>query len=145
MKIIEVLCENGNAVTLYHVTLTKNIPGIKKKGIVLLRPTNWVKAGSKERYGDGSIFSFEKINDAIKWAAKWDWDLNKQIGTGKVSIIVFTSDSSKWTIDLADPISQAGEEGSWLKSFNAVPPKNIKEVIPVTSDLVKQMMRTKNA
>jgi len=124
--------------TLYHVTQTKNVNSIKQKGILLLQPSNWIQAGSKERYGDGSIFAFEDMGDAVRWAAKWDWDLNKNIGTGKISVLSFVSNKKDWKADVADPIGQAGAKGKWLKNIRSVPAKDIKSSIPVTLELVKQ-------
>lgn len=128
----------GNQTELYHVTLTKNINNITKKGLIPFRPTNWVKAGNLERYGDGSLFAFEHLKDAIRWACRWDWDLNKNLGTGKISILVFNTDMSKWQIDDADPLGQAGASGKWLKSMSPVPAKDIQKVIPLTPNLVRQ-------
>ena len=121
---------------LYHVTLTASVPSIERKGILLMQPSNWVKAGSKDRYGTG-IFAFEHINDAIRWAAKWDWDINKTMGSGKISIVVFESDPSEWDIDTADPIGQVGAEGKWLNKHGVVKPEEIKKIVPVTMDMIR--------
>jgi len=123
--------------TLYHVTLTKHVAKIKKKGIIPLQTSNWVKAGSDERYGEGEIFSMTSRKDAIRWACKMDWDLNQKMGSGKISIISFTDDSSKWKEDDADPISQASNHGKWLKKYGSVKPEQIKGSEPVTVDVAK--------
>jgi len=126
--------------TLYHVTLTKHLDKIKKKGILPLQTSNWVQAGSKERYGKGEIFAFTSLKDAKRWALKWDWDVSKSMGSGKISIITFTDDASKWKVDEADPIGQAMNAGKWLKKDGHVPPDQIKSAEPVTSDIAKQMV-----
>lgn len=121
---------------LYHVTKTDNVPRIQKKGLLRLQTSNWLQAGNKERYGQGEIFAFESLKDAIRWAGRWDWELNKKMGTGKVSIIKFKRDG-KWTVDKSDPISQAGAEGAWLKSEMPVTPDKIISITPVTADTIR--------
>jgi hypothetical protein len=73
----------------YHVTLKENVSGISDKGILPLRPSNWIQAGTGERYGNGEIFAFEELEDAVRWATKWDWDLNYKTGTGDIAIVPF--------------------------------------------------------
>jgi len=131
----EAIANEGTA--LYHVTKTVNVPKIQKKGILAFQPTNWIQAGNKERYGDGSIFAFDHRSDAIRWAAKWDWDLTKSMGSGAVSIIEFQSDPSTWQTDTADPLGQGGKSGNWLKSMQSIKPTQITGVTPVTIDVIK--------
>jgi hypothetical protein len=121
--------------TFYHVTKTDNVPKIKKEGILPLKSSNWVQAGSKKRYGNGEIFAFENFTDAVRWAFQMDWTFNKSIGTGKISIISF-KDENSWDVDTADPISQSNSVGKWLKKASHVPPSNIIDVQPFTDDLL---------
>jgi len=125
--------------TLYHVTLSKRVPSIKKKGLLPLQPSNWVKAGDKSRYGEGELFAFSDKKDAIRWAAKMDWEFNKTMGSGNVSIITFT-DNHDWDIDDADPIAQAGKSGSFLKRRGKVDADQITGIEPFTVDLMRAIM-----
>ena len=142
MKFKQFLLETNGF--LYHVTLSKNVDKIKKKGILPLQTSNWVQAGNKKRYGDGSIFAFEHKKDAIRWAARWDWDLNKKMGTGDVSILTFESPISDWSEDTADPLGQAGKSGKWLKRKEMVPVSAIKSSEHVTQDLIKSASLTED-
>ena len=129
------------AESIYHVTLTKNVPKILKQGIKPFQTTNWVKAGSGERYGEGQIYSFSHPADAARWAAKTDWSFNKSMGSGKVSIIK-AGRSEGWEKDPAQdesPLDSAGSKGDWLRRYKAVPPSEIIKVVPFTSDKVKAM------
>jgi hypothetical protein len=67
-----------------------------------------------------------------------DWELNRGNGTGKVSIIEFTSDET-WDVDDADPLSQAGSKGRWLKSTLPVKATNITKAEPVTLDMLREL------
>ncbi len=129
---------------LYHVTTDKNARKIAKKGIIPLQPSNWVQAGSRERYGKGEIFAFDHQLDAMRWGCRMDWELNKKMGSGKVVIVSFVDDA-EWEIDDADPLSQAGRKGNWLKRFGSVKPEQITLITPVTIEHVKRVVASNPA
>ena len=139
MKLYEVAQQ---VITLYHVTQTQNVDKIKREGITHFNPSNWVKAGSKERYGEGDIYAFDSEKDAVRWAAKMDWEFNQQMGSGKISVVSFKADPRLWKEDISDPLGQAGAEGKWLKSHAAVKPSQIVGGYPVTSDRIKSVVRS---
>jgi len=120
---------------LYHVTFTDKIPKILKEGIKPLQTSNWISKGGK-RYGNGEIFSLNNKEDAIRWAAKMDWEFNQQMGSGHISIITFKK-SNDWDIDSADPLSQLGNKGNWLKQIGSVKPNDIIQTEPVTIEMIK--------
>jgi hypothetical protein len=126
---------------LFHVTKTSNASKIRNRGIIPLQPSNWVKASSGERYGDGEIFAFEHMSDAVRWAMKWDWDLTKQMGSGKVSVVSFIADASDWINDDADPLGRSSAKGRWMKSHKAVRPNQVLSVIQVTKEIVQQEIK----
>jgi len=87
-------------------------------------PSNWIKAGNRKRYGDGEIYAFEHEDDALRWAGRMDWELHKATGTGKISIVKIAAFGS-WEIDHADPFTQVGSKGRWLRSALPIPPEHI--------------------
>ena len=125
--------------SVYHVTHTKNISKIQKKGIKPLQTTNWERAGDKSRYGEGEIYAFENPQDAVRWGAKMDWEFNKDIGSGKISIVKAESDKKEWEVDKNDPLSQIERKGDWLKKEGAIYPKDIRQTIPLTSNITKRI------
>jgi hypothetical protein len=141
---------NVTPAVLYHVTRTASVSKIRKKGILPMQASNWVLAGSGKRYGSGEVFAFEAVEDAILWAAKWDWILSKTLGSGEVSIIEFFATpvdletmgifekAGGWKVDDADPVSQASSKGHWLKSMMAVSPAQIIGVTAVTLDHIRE-------
>jgi predicted GNAT family acetyltransferase len=135
--------EKTAAKALYHVTRTDAVPKIQKKGILPMQTSNWVRGESGERYGGGEVFAFDHVDDAVRWAAKMDWDFNKGMGTGKISIVIFDPGTSKWEEDTADPLNHAMSKGSWLKSLQAVKPEQIKKVVPVTIDMTRAVVQGK--
>lgn len=120
----------------YHVTKTENLPRIKAQGLVPMQNSNWVQAGNKERYGNGEIYVFEQPADAIKWAAKMDWEFYKKLGSGNISI-VFLNKTGAWDEDKNDPVSQLGSAGKWLKRMQVVPAADIHGSVQVTLPMIK--------
>jgi len=121
----------------YHVTQTNNVGKIKKNGIIPFQTSNWIK-GTGERYGNGEVFVFEKLKDAIRWSGKMDWEQNKEMGTGKISVVE-VKDTSDWDTDSADPLGQAASDGKWLKRMKAVSPDDIGKSFAVTIDKIKKV------
>jgi hypothetical protein len=111
-------------VILWHVTFTRNVPRIRKRGILTYQTTNWVRPDGS-RHGDGSIHAFESEADALRWAGKMDWHHHKETGSGRISLVGFEAAAPFWEEDLADPLTRAGSEGRWLKSRKCVSPERI--------------------
>jgi len=124
----------------YHVTLTKSVRQITKQGLRRFITSNWIKA-SGERYGNGEVFAFESLHDAIRWAGRMDWSFHHATGSGKVSIITINAPTHPWREDDADPLSHAGSQGRWLKSELPVPPEAITACRPVTVDMLRSVVR----
>lgn len=115
---------------LYHVTHTEYIPAIQKNGLRPMgSPSNWVQQGNEERYGMGEIYLFTSKEDAKKWAARMDWDFNQTLGSGKISIITLNRPADfEFEKDEGDPLSQAGQQGDWLKTYVPISPQNIVKI-----------------
>lgn len=126
---------------LFHVTLTKNVPKIKAEGLKTFQTTNWAKQGSGERYGEGQIYAFSHEADAVRWAAKMDWAVNKEMGSGKVSVLKVADDKG-WEADpaqAASPVESAGAKGKWLRRLKPTKAAAITEATPITTAHIKRM------
>ncbi len=134
--LIESYLENDNIV--YHVTRSKNLPAIMRGGLKPMMTSNWIKAGDKSRYGNGEVYAFENIKDAIKWAAKMEWEFYQNIGAGKI-VILTLKNAGEWKEDIVDGFDQAGSHGKWLKQMKAVPPEDIIKVTVVTRDVISKL------
>ena len=133
---------HGNQYTAgYHVTFTKSVPGINKKGIQQFHDSNWVKGSpTGERYGQGEVYAFEHPGDALQWAGKMDFHLNREFGSGKISVVKFDAKGWKgWNQDTSDPISQAGAAGKWYKKEGGVLPEDIKGAVAITTEHTAQI------
>ena len=131
----------AKAKVLYHVTPTAKVSQITSKGILPLQESNWVKGEDGERYGEGEIFAMDNASDAVRWAAKMDWEFNQKMGSGKISIIAFRPGKEKWEVDSADPMSQAANKGHWLKAIGAIKPEQIISSHVLEPQLVKAVVQ----
>tara|TARA_R110000751_G_scaffold68261_2_gene138979 strand:- start:524 stop:961 length:438 start_codon:yes stop_codon:yes gene_type:complete len=137
--ITEGIDTNGD--NLYHVTLSRYVPKIRKLGLVPMgSDSNWT-TGDGKRYGNGEVYAFQTLKDAVNWASDWDWSLTSSWGSGKISIVVFKRDSEEWESDDNDTLSQSGKQKPWLKRMNTVNPSEIVDVIPLSQDLVVDTLR----
>jgi hypothetical protein len=129
---------------IYHVTFTKHLPSILLGGIMPFQTTNWVRTGDKSRYGAGEIYAFTEQEDAVRWAAKMDWQFNQEMGSGEITILT-AKRGDGWQIDDADPLTRLGSKGDWLKRMNRIPPADILEVAPVTPELIREATQRQKA
>jgi len=125
--------------SVYHVTHTNLVGKIQKEGLRPMQTSNWVRQGDKQRYGKGEVYAFEHPQDALRWAAKMDWEFNKQTGSGKISLLKVDPAGRTWRVDQSDPLGQASAKGKWLKSDGGIPAKQIQDAKPFTQDLVKHL------
>jgi hypothetical protein len=134
----------ANSEHVYHVTHSDKVPEIQEKGLLPIQTSNWVRAGDKERYGGGDIHVFEHLNDAMRWAAKMDWEFNKDMGSGKISVLRVKAGDKKWKIDENDPIAQAGASGRWLKRTGMIGKEDITGAKVFTSEDAKKLVGRHN-
>ena len=117
---------------LYHVTFKKNIPSIKKKGLVPSKKALFKGAFGQDIRDAIAVYAFNELDDAIRWAFKLNFDTKKE-----VAIVVFDQ-AGKWEKDTHWQAAMA--KGEWLKSVTPVVPENIIKVINQTTAF-KQLKR----
>jgi hypothetical protein len=125
--------------TRYHVTKTKLVRRIKTQGLRVLQPSNWVN-GNGERYGGGAIHAFQSRFDALRWASRMDWEMHRETGSGKISILTIEGDQNQWDTDFNDTLSQLGSHAQWVKTFTSVPAGCILASEPFTPAMAKQLV-----
>jgi hypothetical protein len=127
---------------VYHVTATANVPNIQQGGIKMNQPSVWEAAARPgKNYGKGQVYAFENEADARRWAARTDFDFNKQTGSGKVSIVKLDPSKNDWKEDTNDPLSHLGSKGRWLKSKTAVPASSVLGSEPFTREMAKALVQ----
>ncbi len=103
---------------VYHVTFAENVMDIKREGLAPLRDSNWIKAGTGERYNeDGGVFAFAHPHDAFMWAFNMDWQFNQQ---RSIAIIRFRR-TDHWEKDPSGDITLQTGKGDALRSMQTIP------------------------
>jgi hypothetical protein len=148
--------------TLYHVTLSQEVPSIMKEGIVsgggksfkgldITDPRvqaaveegkvgGLVKGGLLEK---GGVHVFDSYDSALAWATRMDWEISGKHGSGKISIIPVT-DKYSWS---ADPKLFAGQigEGRALIRGAEVNPKSLGKPIVFDEAVMGEFSRARKA
>lgn len=117
---------DNNDPFVYHATFTEYLPSINQKGLVpMSSPSNWVKAGSDDRYQKDSpgVYAFESALDAFRWAFHMQWE-HKQPAS-----IVKLRDTGSWTDDPSDDFQLKTGEGRALYSPKAIPASAVEGAV----------------
>ena len=125
---------------MYHVTRTSAVPKIKAEGLKTGQKANWSVAASGKKYGKGEVYAFDHPRDAMRWAARMDWEQNKGTGTGKISIVQIRRNDHKWEEDTNDPLSHIGSRGTWWKTDKSIPAKDILNSEQFTTKQAKELI-----
>lgn len=106
------------------------------EGLIIGKRPRWRRGTFGRMYATGAVHVFECEHDAYKWAAWMDWALNKQTGSGKISIVRLRSPEGEvWQIDENDPLSHVGARGKWLCKKTLVPAERIESHEPFTEPI----------
>lgn len=125
---------------LYHVTHSHHVESIRKHGLNPMGgPSNWVKAGTGERYGKGEVYTFTHHNDAKKWAMNMDWAHHQQLGSGNISIIHMKHPKDHpFEEDKNDPLEVMTRKGKALKTTKRIDQSHIVHVQKFDSSALKE-------
>lgn len=140
MKTFKEAVENTEDQHLYHVTHTHHVESIKKHGLNPMGgPSNWVKAGTGERYGKGEVYTFTHHEDAKRWAMNMDWAHHQQLGSGHISIIKMKHPKNHpFEEDKNDPLEVMTRKGPALKSHKRIDQKHIVDIKQFTAASLKE-------
>ena len=119
---------NEDSSNLYHVTFTKKVPNILKKGLEQLHPSNWLAGGGDKRYNeDAGIFAFEHPIDALNWATKMIYEFSEKVSIIKIKM------GDDWSQDPSNDISLRFGKGHSMRSSSNVKANDIIEVYNMES------------
>ena len=127
---------------VYHVTFSKSLPYIQKRGLDPLSGSLWQQAGTRERYQDQpSVFSFQDPEEALRWASKMKWEFSDDVsGSSDISIVKLRG-GDKWEPDPAAGGPDIGKTS--MRSLGLVPSSDILEVmsLPTPATVNKEFQR----
>jgi len=113
---------------LYHVTFSKNLPEIQKRGLDPLSASLWRHAGTGERYQDQpSVFSFRDPEEALRWAWKMEWEFRDDISDPSDISIVKLRGGDKWESDPAAGAPDIGKTS--MRSLGHIPSSDILDTM----------------
>ena len=113
---------------LYHVTFSKNLSEIQKRGLDPLSGSLWQKAETGGRYQDQpSVYSFQDPEEALLWASKMKWEFRDDISDPSDISIVKLRGGDHWEPDPAAGGPDIGKTS--MRSLGHVPFSDILEVI----------------
>jgi len=125
---------------LYHVTKSRNVKSIQKKGIIPReRPEYQGSWGQDIRMKKDVVYAFETFGSAYAFAHRFAWD-----GKTKMSILTFKK-SGKWAEDKHWEAQMAKPTGRWLYRKGEIPPEDIIKVEPFDIKMAKDFIKQRDA
>ena len=108
---------------VYHVTFTKNVADIQKRGLDPLSQSLWEKAETGERYQqDPSVYGFSDPKEALNWATKMAWEF--EASPSDISILTLEG-GDHWQ---KDPSGDLNLGQSAQQSLRLVEPSEVLDV-----------------
>ena len=112
----------------YHITLAKNVPSIKKTGLMAKKKAMWHGAVGQDIRQAAGVFVFDNYYRAMGWAFKLAWD---KPNDKSVILKLKTSD----TDFIEDPHWETTSRlGKSLVKQSPFKPQDLVEVIPFEMD-----------
>ena len=108
---------------VYHVTFTKDVADIQKRGLDPLSQSLWEKAETGERYQqDPSVYGFSDPKEALNWATKMAWEF--EASPSDISILTLEG-GDHWQ---KDPSGDLNLGQSAQQSLRLVEPSEVLDV-----------------
>lgn len=127
--------EESSISELYHVTFKAGQSTILKKGINPQAKSTFHGAFGQMIKEFGFIYAFSNFDDAVRWASKLQYDSDQP-----TVIVVFRCDPGQWQRDTH--FESAGAKGRWLKKKGSVAPADIIDVVDLTPEMTRAVVRT---
>lgn len=128
--------------TFFHVTTKARVNSIMQHGIVSQgHHRRWKNMFGSQLGKRGYVYLFSDYTAAVKWAAKMDYDLSEK-GKRKQQIVILCLRGLPEDRLEPDPNleGQLHAPGAWLQLEGTIPPESVARVIPLTPDMVKQVV-----
>lgn len=139
MRYRELIESQGGAV-FYHVTTNTRLKSIMATG---LQPTGhhrrWKNTFGRALGDRGYLYLISDFSQAVRWAAKQDYYYRAEGKATKVIILVLHNVPLD-TIERDPNIEGQMAGNTWFRTRDAVPPADIVRVIPLTPEMIKQVV-----
>lgn len=137
MRLQELVEQHAPGGTLYHVTTDNRLKSIMATGLEPNRHRRWRNTFGALSGERGYIYLISDFTEAVRFAARQNYYHRLEKKRPKIVMLCCTSPSS---LELDDHIDGQIAGNTWYKSTATIPPQNIVRVIPLTDELVQQMV-----
>jgi hypothetical protein len=129
---------------MYHVTTNNRLKQIMAQGLEPGHHRRW-KNSWGARLGDrGFIYLISEFPRAVQFAAKQDYE-HRASGKKVKSIILALRNVPSEGLVHDDHIEGQLAGHTWYKSPATIPPQDIVQVIDLTPEMIKQLVRSNNS
>jgi len=139
MRFRELIEEIQPGGTFYHVTTDNRLKSIMTTGLEPRRHRRWHNQLGGILGDRGVIYLISDFTEAVRFAARWDWQMRMHKKQMKTVILVLKNVPTAG-LEPDNHIEGQLAGHTWYKSPAIIPPQDIVRVIPLTPELTKQVV-----
>jgi hypothetical protein len=141
MRFRDLLESAGVSGPFYHVTTDSRLKSIMTTGLEPGHHRRWKNAFGAKLGERGYLYLISNFTASVKWAAKQDYEYRTE-GKKTKTVILVLHNIPTASVD-RDPNIEGQLRGhSWFRSTATVAPTDIVRVIPLTAELVQQVVKS---
>jgi len=133
MKLLEITTNTTPGI-FYHVTFKSRLKSILKNGITSGHKRNWNNAFGAKLGKNDQVYIFTDFTSAVRWAARMEWDFEKDIVIIRLRFDGDHSRDDHWEND-----------GTWWSTSSHISPDQIIDVIPLVLTMKQEVAQTGKA
>jgi hypothetical protein len=134
---LRIIAHVASVTTYYHVTPHSRTPKILKEGLVTGKPRMWKNQLGKSIGEKNRIYLFSDLDSAIQFAFRYQWDTKKPADILRIEVDIPDLET--------DPhVESQMNGGKWKMTSQSIPPDKIKEVIPLTQEMVRDFIKRRD-
>lgn len=119
---------------LFHATPKRNVNRILKEGITPQEKSTYTGLFGQELKDKNKIYAFDTFDDAVRWGGKMEYDLDEPV-------VVFVYNDRKSDYEQDTHIQIMGGKGTGLKRSGKIKPAKILDVIDITLEMKKTVIK----
>jgi hypothetical protein len=139
MRYRELIETADTGATFYHVTTNTRLKAIQATGLEPGHHRRWKNAFGGHLGDRGFIYLISDYAQAVRWAAKQDYEFRTDGKATKVVILVLNNVPTEG-LERDSNIEGQLSGHTWYRSRATIPPADIVRVIPLTDDMIKQLV-----
>jgi hypothetical protein len=129
--------KRASVATYYHVTPHTRSASIKREGLVIGKRRQWTNQRGETIGAKDRIYLFTDLDSAIQFGFRLQWGTKKPVDIIRVEADL--PDIEK------DPHVESQMHGTWVMTSTPIPPDKIKEIFPLTPELINDYIARDHA